>query len=426
MTVPLSQNPPPAPVSADDCNRDCLAVFTNRDRLRRELEEGAGLPHVLLESRPHLFSDAAVFVSESDVRRMGELAAAVDAVVATPEYRAAALAWAPHIAELDPGTPGAFLSYDFHLTTDGPRLIEINTNAGGALLGAALARAQDRCCPGMGRPATGLADGEEVIFAMFLAEWESRNGIRPLGRIGIVDDDPPGQFLYPEFLLFQRLFGNRGVEAVIVDAAALRVADGVVWAGSDRIDMVYNRLVDFALDEPRHAALRAAYVEGLAVVTPHPRAHALFADKRNLALLTGAGKLQAWGVAEETAAILRDRIPATEIVRPENAERLWRDRNRLFFKPARGYGSRAAYRGDKITRRVWADILAGTYVAQALVPPTERRVRVDDAPVPLKCDLRAYAYQGRIQMLVARLYQGQTTNLKTPGGGLAAVFVAEG
>lgn len=136
--------------------------------------------------------------------------------------------------------------------------------------------------------------------------------------------------------------------------------------------------------------------------------------------------MRAWNVAEETVGILLDRIPATEIVRPENAERLWRDRNRLFFKPATGYGSRAAYRGDKITRRVWADILAGTYVAQALVPPTERRVRLDDALVPLKCDLRAYAYRGRIQMLVARLYQGQTTNLKTPGGGLAAVFVAEG
>ncbi|MBW7851133.1 MAG: hypothetical protein H3C38_11600 [Rhodospirillales bacterium] len=424
MTVPFSPTAP-AP-SAEGCNRDCLAVFTNRDRLRRELEEVAGLPRALLESRPHLFSDAAMFVSESDVRRMGELAAAVETVVAAPGYRTAALAWAPPIAALDPGTPGAFLSYDFHLTTDGPRLIEINTNAGGALLGAALARAQDRCCPGMGRPATGLDDGEDVIFAMFQAEWQSRNGTRPLARVAIVDDDPAGQFLYPEFLLFQRLFANRGVEALVADAGELGVENGALWCRGHRVDMVYNRLVDFSLADDRHAALRAAYVEGLAVVTPHPRAHALFADKRNLALLADAAQLRAWNVAEETVGILLDRIPATEIVRPENAERLWRDRNRLFFKPATGYGSRAAYRGDKITRRVWADILAGTYVAQALVPPTERRVRLDDALVPLKCDLRAYAYRGRIQMLVARLYQGQTTNLKTPGGGLAAVFVAEG
>src|SRR5258705_419647 len=33
-----------------------------------------------------------------------------------------------------PGNRGVFMGYDFHLTQDGPRLIEINTNAGGALL----------------------------------------------------------------------------------------------------------------------------------------------------------------------------------------------------------------------------------------------------------------------------------------------------
>jgi hypothetical protein len=39
-------------------------------------------------------------------------------------------------------------------------------------------------------------------------------------------------------------------------------------------------LVDFALEE--HAALQAAYVGSNVVVTPNPRARALFADKRNV------------------------------------------------------------------------------------------------------------------------------------------------
>src|SRR3546814_4889437 len=51
-------------------------------------------------------------------------------------------------------------------------------------------------------------------------------------------------------------------------------------------------------------------------------------------------------------------IPHTELVLTENAERLWRERKRLFFKPCAGYGSRAAYRGDKLTQRVWQEILA--------------------------------------------------------------------
>jgi hypothetical protein len=38
-------------------------------------------------------------------------------------------------------------------------------------------------------------------------------------------------------------------------------------------------------------------------------------------------------------------------------------------------------------------------------------------------DIRAYVYAGEILMLAARLYQGQTTNFRTPGGGFAPVFV---
>ncbi len=91
-----------------------------------------------------------------------------------------------------------------------------------------------------------------------------------------------------------------------------------------------------------------------------------------------------------------------------------------------GYGSRAAYRGDKLTRRVWQDIVAGGYVAQAIVAPGERRVDRDDEARPLKFDLRAYAYDGAVQWLAARLYQGQTTNFRTPGGGFAPVYGTAG
>tara|TARA_R110001599_G_scaffold64023_1_gene178341 strand:+ start:42643 stop:42909 length:267 start_codon:yes stop_codon:yes gene_type:complete len=54
------------------------------------------------------------------------------------------------------------------------------------------------------------------------------------------------------------------------------------------------------------------------------------------------------------------------------ADRWWNERRGLFFKPAAGYGSKAAYRGDKITKRVWQDILRGDYIAQHLVAPGVR------------------------------------------------------
>ena len=109
---------------------------------------------------------------------------------------------------------------------------------------------------------------------------------------------------------------------------------------------------------------------------------------------------------------------------PEQAERFWAERKRWFFKPPAGFGGRAAYRGDKLTKRVFEEILHGGYIAQEIVPPSEHVVAVGDGEQRMKVDIRCYVYDGRIQLVAARLYQGQTTNFRTPGGGFAPVFVA--
>ena len=69
--------------------------------------------------------------------------------------------------------------------------------------------------------------------------------------------------------------------------------------------------------------------------------------------------------------------------------------------------------------------MQGDYVAQRQIPPSERGILVDEQEVALKMDVRAYVYNSEIQLLAARLYQGQTTNFRTQGGGFAPVFVAE-
>jgi hypothetical protein len=190
------------------------------------------------------------------------------------------------------------------------------------------------------------------------------------------------------------------------------------------IDLVYNRLTDFYLEGPDSAAIRDAYVNGAVVVTPHPQAHALNADKGNLALLSDGAALQVLGVDPAVQGVLLSDIPRTQTVTPENADRLWSERRGLFFKPRAGFGSRAAYRGDKLTKRVWNDILAGDYVAQALAVPSQRVIETGQSRETLKFDLRAYVYDGDIQWVAARLYQGQTTNFRTPGGGFAPVYSA--
>jgi hypothetical protein len=189
------------------------------------------------------------------------------------------------------------------------------------------------------------------------------------------------------------------------------------------VDLVYNRLTDFDLSQPEHEALRLAYAAGAAVVTPHPQAHALHAHKSNLIALSDDALLARWGVTTEDRQLLQLVVPHTEAVTPATADALWARRRTLFFKPVAGYGAKAAFRGDKLTRRVWDEITAGGFVAQALVPPSERLVDVDGVPTRLKLDVRAYTYRAQVQLLAARTYQGQTTNFRTEGGGFSPVVV---
>ena len=144
---------------------------------------------------------------------------------------------------------------------------------------------------------------------------------------------------------------------------------------------------------------------------------------RNALYLAKHGfEVHACDADEASIALIQAGVPRTEAVRREQADDFWARRRGLFFKPASGFGSRGAYRGDKLTKRVFDEILAGDYIAQAFVPPSERRVAVEGAPVDLKMDLRNYVYQGEVQLVTARLYRGQTTNFRTPGGGFAPVL----
>lgn len=423
-----------APVQAGDraiaerLNRECFCITLDRRSLhaalRRETDDPAFVA-THIASRPHLFSNTPVFLSRAEIGAMSEIVEAIEAAARLPGYQAAALADAPAIARHDFGPAGVFMGYDFHLGANGPQLIEVNTNAGGAFLNAFVGRAQQACCDETASTARGAsaADFDAAAWRMFEAEWARQGRPGRPATVAIVDDDPPAQYLFPEFVLARRFFERQGVRAVIADPGALRFADGALTHEGEAIDLVYNRLVDFALEAPEHEALRSAYLAGAVVVTPNPRNHALLADKRNLPRLSDATALAAWGLAPRHLRALADGVPGATLVTPANAERLWAERRGHFFKPAAGHGGKAVYRGDKLTRGVWADIVAGVYIAQAYAPPSERMIDHDGEVQPHKLDVRLYTYDGVPLLAAARLYRGQTTNFRTPGGGFAPVFV---
>jgi len=408
-------------------NRECFCVTLDSTRLLTAIRAEASDPDLaaaLLAARPNLFAGMPVFLAEADLKAMLDVVTAVEAVAENAAYQAAVLAWAPEIARHDFGPRGVFMGYDFHLGAGGPKLIEVNTNAGGAFLNAFLARAQGACCreAADAMRAAPMAEFDAVVWEMFLAEWTLQGRTGSPRSIALVDDRPQEQYLFPEFLLAQRFFERHGLKTWIVDPGELRFADGLLEYEGETVDLVYNRLVDFSLNAAEHEALRDAYFAGAVVLTPSPRNHAIFADKRNLTLLSDPVEASAFGLTPDRRQSL-SAVPRTVMVTVGNADELWSARKRYFFKPAGGHGGKAVYRGDKMTRGVWEEVQQGGYIAQELALPSERRIRIDGEIRALKLDVRLYTYMGSPLLTAARVYQGQTTNFRTPGGGFAPVFV---
>jgi len=414
----LPQDQPPA---ADAVGTVRVASRLNRFCLcpQQELKVDTAFPRV---------AAAPLYIPEAAYAAMRDTVAAIHRVAALPGWQAQALAEAPTSAAFDPGHPGVLYGYDFHLGGERPQLIEINSNAGGALISTALLAAQNSCCRELHGvvPAQEAQAAEQAILDSFLREWRLARGDQPLRRIAIVDENPPQQYLFPEFLRFVELFTRAGIETVISDPRELQIgADGLTVHGAP-IDLIYNRLTDFYLEAPHLAILRDAYLTGRVVLTPHPRSHALYADKRHLARLSDAALLASLGADAADIAQITAHVPPTRRVRPELADELWRHRRRLFFKPVAAYGSHGAYEGAKLTRTVFEKLLHEDYVAQEMVAPSLRHAVVDNEVVELKADVRCYVYDGAIQLIAARLYRGQTTNFRTPGGGFATVCVTTG
>jgi hypothetical protein len=424
MNDPDPTSSGPVQTLSERLNQNCFCVTLDRASLCEALEHEAADPEfceAFIRPKAHLFANVPVFISASEIAEMQRVVAAIEATARLASYKAAVLSWAPEISQKDHGPVGALMGYDFHLGMDGPHLIEINTNAGGAFLNALLARAQRACCAEMDMPLK-QHTFEDAAFRMFQDEWTRQRGTGGARRIAIVDDNPDEQYLYPEFVLVRQVLAARGVDAVIADAGHLRYEGGQLSVEGKPIDLVYNRITDFAFDQPEHRALREAYQDGAVVVTPNPHNHALLADKRNLSALSDPTMLEACGL-DPTHLVQLKSIPRTVLVTPENADEMWKSRKGLFFKPMGGHGGKAVYRGDKVTKGVWAEIERGGYVAQTLVRPSERMVKIDDVPQVRKLDVRLYTYDSRVLLVAARLYQGQTTNFRTPGGGFAPVFV---
>jgi uncharacterized circularly permuted ATP-grasp superfamily protein len=266
------------------------------------------------------------------------------------------------------------------------------------------------------------------LAVMLRAFREWRRGEVPV--IAIVDW--VGLPTATEFEMFRDYFESHGVKALICDPRELEFRNGQLHAGSNPVNLVYRRVLTSELlakgDETQ--ALRAAYLAGAVCVVNTFRAKLLH-KKMSLALLSDPRYESLYTDAQR--ARIKRHVPWTRRVRPELAERIARDRERLVLKPNDEYGGKGVVLGWTVSQQEWdAAIevaLTQSYVVQEAVkvPREAFPVAVDGIHyLDLAIDLDPYLFHGRASGCLTRLSAAALLNVTAGAGSVVPTFVVNG
>lgn len=352
-------------------------------------------------------------LARGDLRAMMTLARRLFRLSQTPDYQAALAL--PEVARFDPGHHGVMMGYDFHLTPAGPRLIEINTNAGGFSLALRSRQQADRADDAL-EPATRPLARLLHIFARETGLFRGTPPVKP-ARVVILDENPVGEFLYPEMAALAELFQRWGVPALVAAPGELEMSAAGVFHAGARVELVYNRHCDFYLEAPHLSGLRAAYLAGTVCLTPNPRVYGLLGDKQRLILLSDRARLQELGLPQADVETVLAMVPETRLLGAVDLEQAWSARKHWVFKPANQFGGRGVLTGEKVSRQRFNTLDPTTTLIQKHIPPSV----VPCIHGNMKADVRLFVYQDLTFLVGIRLYRGQVTNFREPGSGYGPV-----
>ena len=319
----------------------------------------------------------------------------------------------PDTAKIETTHKGVMMGYDFHLTESGPKLIEVNTNAGGAWFAFLSHYPQANCFAGR---------THDRLLNMFLMEYQLFKKIdstRPT-VIAIVDSQPETQFLFPEMQVFAALLKQNGIACLLIDPEELTAKEDGLYYHHQQIDMIYNRHCDFYLQSVAMQPIRDAWLKQQVCLSPNPRIYGLLADKRRMILWSDSQSLISFGLNQQDYDLLLDSAPATQLLSAFPVEEVWRSRKQWVFKPVNSYASKGVYVGHKLTTAKLAQLDPQHTLMQQWIPPSSSHYEDE---LPFKTDFRLFAYRQQILGVSARLYHGQVTNLNTANGGFAKVNV---
>ncbi len=304
-----------------------------------------------------------------------------------------------------PKIPSILNSLDVHIDSENQlKIIEINTNASSFLVNAEQYAAKNL---------PDFQDAKENFKRSF--EQTFGTHLQKGNLFLIVDENPKQQNMYFEFLMFREYLKKEYfIDCEISSPQELTIdaEHQVIWQNK-KVHGIYNRHTDFYF--ANIPVLAEAFRFDKTLISPNPWTYAAIADKN---------RLVEWSQKDLSLPHLQKALLKTfRFSDFKDSDDLWSKRAQYFFKPPNAYGSRSVYRGKSISRTVFNRIFAPEYLAQQIVPAPEVVFEYENQSHTFKYDLRFYFFAGEIHLAVARLYQGQLTNLQTPFGGLTPLEI---
>ena len=364
-------------------------------------------------------SHSPVFISQNIKENIQEAISVIEKVVHGDSFKKSLIK--DSLLSVKNSGGGILSCYDFHLVGETPKLIEINTNAGGFFLNYELLKSSTICCSHT--QGQNIENLEEKIVSMFKNEFK-KNSDKKLETVAVIDENPETQYLYPDFVICKNILEKNGIKTFIVNSKDLQIIDGTAVYNGITIDLIYNRLTDFYFKNEENQKFIPLLESKTTVISPNPNDYILFANKANLSFLQNEDVYKDV-LSHNEVGTLKKTLLETIMVNKDTEEYLWENRKKYFFKPINGYGGKGAYNGKGLTKKVWEYITTNGYIAQETIPANTKIKQIDGKEASFKFDIRAYTYQGTILLLGARVYQGQTTNFRTLGGGFGSVFITK-
>jgi hypothetical protein len=263
---------------------------------------------------------------------------------------------------------------------------------------------------------------------------------KPIRTVAIVDWR--GLPTLTEFEMFERLFRDAGLRAIICAPEELTYSRGRLRCAGMAIDVVYRRVLQSELLARPEVAkpLVEANVAGDVTVVNSFRAKLLH-KKMSLALLSDDRYAALYTPAERRA--IAKHIPWTRKVREGHTtyggktvdltDFIVRAKDRLVLKPNDEYGGKGVILGWTVERHEWEQTLLTALTASYVV---QEKVAVPREPFPvlldrmhfldLAVDCDPYLFWGKVGGQLTRLSSSALLNVTAGAGSVVPTYVVEG